>query len=376
MAKTKMKIKKILLADEYPMLVYPALAHRIGPDAALVLQQLNFWLNNFELNSNETMNREGRWWVFNTVIEWQEKQFTWWSVRKIEVLLQDLEKMGLITTKKFYSYKWDQKKWYSINYDAVSTLAEMDIAFLDWKMPELVKHLSKLLGGKESLKASKKASNRLCSIDSPQSESLRKQNMVDDLKETKKIDKNKRLNHIDSVSGENAETDESNLETGVTSKKSKANGSASSGQNNKNSGRRETHKTQNETVASPKKKWNPSIPIGFDASGYIKLPPLKDVDPKYKAKYSATWPKVYRETQFMVVEQWIDDITIEEDEDGEVLICDKNGDWTEQEAFGQGGELPLRKLRDIAAADPYSGFSVDEYNQFIIDRFNFHWNQS
>lgn len=188
--------------------------------------------------------------------------------------------------------------------------------------------------------------------------------------------KTTKTTNIDSVSGENAETDETQNETGLSSKKSKANGSASSGQNNKNSGRRETHKTQNETVASPKKKWNPSIPIGFDASGYIKLPPLKDVDPKYKAKYSATWPKVYRETQFMVVEQWIDDITIEEDEDGEVLICDKNGDWTEQEAFGQGGELPLRKLRDIAAADPYSGFSVDEYNQFIIDRFNFHWNRS
>lgn len=182
-------------------------------------------------------------------------------------------------------------------------------------------------------------------------------------------------NNIDSVSGENAETDESNLETGITNEKSKANGTVSPGQKSQDSGRRETHETQNETIAPPKKKWNPSIPIGFDNNGYIKLPPLKDVDPNYKAKYSAIWPKVYRETQFMVAEQWVEDVTIEEDEDGEVLICDKNGDWTEEEAFGQGGQLPLRKLRDIAAADPYSGFSVDEYNQFIIDRFNFYWSR-
>ena len=371
----KAKAKKALLADEYPMLVYPALAHRIGPDAALVLQQLNFWLNNFELTGNETMNREGRWWVFNTVVQWQEKQFTWWSVRKIEVLLQDLEKMGLITTKKFYSYKWDQKKWYTVNYDAVSALSEMDIAFVDWKMPELVKHLANLLGGKESLKASKTASNRLCSIKDTESGSMKKQNMVDDLKETKKIDQKKRLNHIDSVSKENACTS-GKFEDGLANNESEVGGNGSvSGQNQQDSGARETHETQNETIAPPKKKWNPSIPIGFDVSGYIKLPPLKDVDPKFKATYSAVWPKVYRETQFMVAEEWIDDITIDEDEDGEVLICDKDGDWTEREAFGQGGCLPLRKLRDIAAADPDSGFSVDEYNEFIIDRFNYHWNR-
>lgn len=181
--------------------------------------------------------------------------------------------------------------------------------------------------------------------------------------------------NIDSVSKENACTS-GKFEDGLANNESEVGGNGSvSGQNQQDSGARETHETQNETIAPPKKKWNPSIPIGFDVSGYIKLPPLKDVDPKFKATYSAVWPKVYRETQFMVAEEWIDDITIDEDEDGEVLICDKDGDWTEREAFGQGGCLPLRKLRDIAAADPDSGFSVDEYNEFIIERFNYHWNR-
>jgi hypothetical protein len=78
-----------------------------------------------------------------------------------------------------------------------------------------------------------------------------------------------------------------------------------------------------------------------------------------------------------VVEEWIDSdcISIDEDEDGEILICDINGDWTEEEAFGKNGQLPLRLLRNIAASDEYSGFSVDAYNQFIIDRFNYHWNR-
>jgi hypothetical protein len=187
--------------------------------------------------------------------------------------------------------------------------------------------------------------------------------------------------NIDSVSGESADINESNFCTdftkdGSNARSGKPSGTASDQNQIQDSGARENdNHSQNETITPPKKKWNPSIPIGFDSSGYIKLPPLKDVDPKHKATYSAVWPKVYRETQFKVAEEWIDDITIEEDEDGEVLICDKDGDWTEQEAFGQGGCLPLRKLRDIAAADPDSGFSVDEYNEFIIDRFNYHWNR-
>jgi hypothetical protein len=221
------------------------------------------------MTGNETMNREGHWWVFNTVAQWQEKQFTWWSVRKIEVLLQDLEKMGLITTKKFYSYKWDQKKWYTVNYDAISTLAEMEIAFVDWKMPELVKHLAKLLGGKESLKASKTASTRLCSINATQSESLKKQNMVDDLKETKNNrQKEETKSYIkgstdpdstDVLIGDFASNESMAIEDGEQS------GTASIGKNPDSCGGGETHETQNETelYATP---WNPKAE-GFRVGG-------------------------------------------------------------------------------------------------------------
>ena len=378
--RTKGQNKKSLLADEYPMLVYPALAHRIGPDAAMVLQQLNFWLNNFELAGNETMNREGRWWVFNTVSDWQAKQFTWWSVRKVEVILQDLEKMGLITTKKFYSYKWDQKKWYSVNYDAVLMLADLDIAFLDWKMPDLVKYLAQVLGGQKSLKPSKTASNIICGIEGTDYGLSRTQNMVDDLKETKKIDKSKRLKHIDSVSGE---TTGSNVLEGLEeSKKEEAmpTGSVSNQKENPdNCGADENDShSQNSKPEPPIKNWNLSVPVGVDSQGYIQFPSMKNIDPRIKHEVSQVLWKVYREAQFHVVEEWIDDERIEiyEDEEaGETMITDKDGDWTEEEAFGKNGQLPLRLLRNIAASDPYNGFSVDAYNRFIIDRFNYHWNR-
>ena len=274
-----------LLVDDYPMLVFPALAHRIGPDAAIVLQQLNFWLNNFELAGNEKMNREGRWWVFNTVKDWQTKQFTWWSVRKVEVILQDLEKMGLVTTKKFYSYKWDQKKWYTVNHDAVLALAQLDIAFVDWKMPELVKHLADALGGRKSLKARKTASNKICSIKETENGHSEDQKMVDDIEETKKKKLKEETKEYIKAPGR-AENNNSNFETSSTNNEPGGEHSGTvSGQNQQDNDGCETHETQNETDPYAKPWCSKIESFRQDKNGWAVLPQF----PKHKlANFMAT----------------------------------------------------------------------------------------
>lgn len=376
--KTKKSTTSSLLIDDKPMMALPKLLHRLGSDRALILQQLHYWVNLFEDAGNKRMYRDGCWWVFNTIEEWQFKQFTWLTAKVVGNILRELEKMGLITSKKFYSYKWDQKKWYSLNYDAIAELAVMDVAFVNQPIKELVELIAKSLKPLENSNVSQETinsssqgiSNMLCGDND-----LRDYNKETNSKETK--------GNIDTFSSRKSD---STFElTGNLSNKggnktigSTASGTASPGNNPDSCGASENENhSQNEKIEPPVKRWNLDVPIAVDSEGYIKFPPMKNVDPVIKPKFAQVLRKVYRETQFHVVEEWIDsdNISIDEDEDGEIVICDKNGDWTEEEAFGQGGCLPLRLLRNIAATDEYSGFSADAYNQFIVDRFNYHWNR-
>lgn len=127
-----------LLIDEHPMMVLPSLANKIGLDNAVVLQQINYWIRLYEQSDNERSFHEGRWWVFNTIEQWQEKQFTWWSVETVKRIIATLEKMGLVISDTFNVKACDRKKWYTIDYDAVDRLKSMDICCVGNSRTDLI----------------------------------------------------------------------------------------------------------------------------------------------------------------------------------------------------------------------------------------------
>jgi hypothetical protein len=127
-----------LLIDERPMMVLPSLANRIGLDNAVVLQQINYWIRLHEQSDNERSFHEGRWWVFNTIEEWQAKQFTWWSVETVKRIIATLEKMGLVISDTFNVKACDRKKWYTIDYDAVDRLKSMNICCVGNSRTDLI----------------------------------------------------------------------------------------------------------------------------------------------------------------------------------------------------------------------------------------------
>ena len=57
-----------LLLNEQPLVVLPELACKIGLNEAIILQQLNYWIN------KSTKTYDGKQWVYNTYNDWQ-KQF-------------------------------------------------------------------------------------------------------------------------------------------------------------------------------------------------------------------------------------------------------------------------------------------------------------
>lgn len=104
-----------LLIYERPLQVLPLLAATIGLNEAVVLQQLHYWLRK---SKNEA---EGKRWVYNTYQQWQG-QFPFWSIPTIQRIFSSLEKQGIVVARKMAAKSWNQRKWYSIDYDVLDNL--------------------------------------------------------------------------------------------------------------------------------------------------------------------------------------------------------------------------------------------------------------
>ncbi len=59
------------LFDEQPMLENKALDRELGLNDALVLQQINYWI---EINKKSGNNcHDGKYWTYNSIRAWQKK---------------------------------------------------------------------------------------------------------------------------------------------------------------------------------------------------------------------------------------------------------------------------------------------------------------
>lgn len=105
-----------LLINESPLQVLPSLAARIGLNEAIILQQIHYWISR-----PGAQERDGRRWVYNSTVEWQD-QFIWWSVDTIGRALLKLERAGLLISGCYNEAKFDRTKWYTIDYDALEAL--------------------------------------------------------------------------------------------------------------------------------------------------------------------------------------------------------------------------------------------------------------
>lgn len=112
-----------LLIAEEPLCVLPSLVHLFGSvEDALVLQQIHYWLTRPTVGKRD---ESGKKWMFNTLESWRAENFTWMSIQTISRILGRLEKLGVLETNtRFNSNPFDQKKWYSINYQILDDLCK------------------------------------------------------------------------------------------------------------------------------------------------------------------------------------------------------------------------------------------------------------
>lgn len=111
-----------LLFKFRPLVINPELAKRIGLNEAIVLQQMNYWLNETESG----VEHEGRRWIYNTHEQWVE-QFPFWSQDTVKRAITSLKKQGILRVEKLNRGKCDHTNFYAINYDAAALIEECNM---------------------------------------------------------------------------------------------------------------------------------------------------------------------------------------------------------------------------------------------------------
>ena len=99
--------------------INPRLATIIGESESILLNQLEYWISKCGRNID---NLDGKW-IYNSYKKWSE-QFTYWSTSKLRRTIRSLENLGLIKSAQVNSRKWNQTKWYTINYHEYNKLLE------------------------------------------------------------------------------------------------------------------------------------------------------------------------------------------------------------------------------------------------------------
>ena len=103
----------------YVHTINPRLATLIGEPESILLNQLEYWISKC---GRDIDNLDGKW-IYNSYKKWSE-QFTYWSASKVRRTIKSLENLGLIKSTKVNSKKWNQTKWYSIDYLEYNKLLE------------------------------------------------------------------------------------------------------------------------------------------------------------------------------------------------------------------------------------------------------------
>lgn len=86
-------------------------AKEYGVNAAVILHNINFWLEKNEANGSNL--HDGNYWTYNSVKAFK-KQFYYLSEKAINTALKKLEKEGIIVTGKYNSSAYDRTKWYAL----------------------------------------------------------------------------------------------------------------------------------------------------------------------------------------------------------------------------------------------------------------------
>lgn len=130
------------LIDEYPMILLPSLAEKIGLNEALVLQQIHYWTDRPDVG----IVIDGERWVYNTVDRWRD-QFRFWSKRTLERVFSSLKSMGLMVSIEAKDRIGNRVVCYRVDYAALENLDSLTAKMADCVTTNCRKETAKMAEG-------------------------------------------------------------------------------------------------------------------------------------------------------------------------------------------------------------------------------------
>lgn len=127
----------------------------LGTNEALILQKFHEWIEYNQWAQKQDHFIDGRWWTYNSYEKWQEKHFRWLSVSTVKRICKKLEKAGVLITGRYAKSASDQTKWYSIDYQKLSTMLSDGVT----KRVSSADQKSPVTRSKESHDSNKESSN-------------------------------------------------------------------------------------------------------------------------------------------------------------------------------------------------------------------------
>lgn len=107
-----------LLLDEYPLIVFPSLACKLGLHEAMILQQIHYWL--IQNKRSDKNFKDGYHWTYNSYKQWQQ-QFPFWSMATVRRAINQLESLGILISGEYNKKAGDRSKWYRIDYSRLTS---------------------------------------------------------------------------------------------------------------------------------------------------------------------------------------------------------------------------------------------------------------
>lgn len=104
------------------LIINKPLAKAIGLHQSIILRQLHYWLGR-----NTAKLIDGKYWVYNTYKQWcADNNFPFWTEKTVNRHFLALEKQGLvISTSDYNKAKYDNTKWYTIDYDKYEEIMDL-----------------------------------------------------------------------------------------------------------------------------------------------------------------------------------------------------------------------------------------------------------
>ena len=110
-------ITRLLANDDICLIIQPQIAKILGRSAATFLQQVHYWLTT--QSSVGVVINEQRW-IYNTYSSWA--QTIGMSESTVRRIISKLESLGILLSQNLNKKKYDQTKWYSIDYETLKSI--------------------------------------------------------------------------------------------------------------------------------------------------------------------------------------------------------------------------------------------------------------